>query len=98
LTYTSSFDKFISDKREEVLTVLNLLSLEEAAQEGKVSIFTVRAWRHQRRFPVVKLGRRVLIEREAWEKFVRSGLVEAAPAPARAEQATAALAKAREVR
>jgi excisionase family DNA binding protein len=55
---------------------LNLLSLEEAAQEGKVSIFTIRAWRQQRRFPVVKLGRRVLIERETWEKFVRSGLVE----------------------
>lgn len=52
---------------------LDLLSLEEAAQEGRVSIFTIRAWRQQHRFPVVKLGRRVLIERESWEKFVRSG-------------------------
>jgi excisionase family DNA binding protein len=65
--------------------MLNLLSLQEAAEEARISIFTVRAWRHQRRFPVVKLGRRVLIEREAWEKFVRSGLVEAAPNPARPE-------------
>lgn len=77
---------------------MNLLTLEELAEEGRVSIFTIRAWRHQRRFPVVKLGRRVLVERSVWERFVRAGAVEAAPAPARAEQATAALAKAREVR
>jgi excisionase family DNA binding protein len=61
---------------------MNLLSLEELAEEGKVSIFTIRAWRHQRRFPVVKLGRRVLVQREDWEKFVKAGRVEAAPTPA----------------
>ena len=68
----------------------NLLSLEEAAEEGRVSIYTVRAWRQQKRFPVVKLGRRVLIERESWERFVRSGLVEAAPAPEYATRADGA--------
>jgi hypothetical protein len=61
---------------------MNLLDLEDIAREGKLSIHTVRAWRRQRRFPVVKLGRRVLVLREDWEKFVRSGLVEAVPTPA----------------
>jgi hypothetical protein len=61
---------------------MNLLDLEEIARESRLSIHTVRAWRRQRRFPVVKLGRRVLVLREDWEKFVRSGLVEAVPAQA----------------
>jgi len=64
---------------------MNLLDLEEIAKESKLSIHTIRAWRRQRRFPVVKLGRRVLVLREDWEKFVRSGFVEAAPAPQRAK-------------
>ncbi|MGD0230110.1 MAG: helix-turn-helix domain-containing protein [Syntrophorhabdales bacterium] len=57
--------------------MLNLMSLEEVARELKVSIHTVRSWGFQKRFPVVKLGRRVLVEREALERFVRAGVVEA---------------------
>ncbi|MGD0656650.1 MAG: helix-turn-helix domain-containing protein [Syntrophorhabdales bacterium] len=57
--------------------MMNLLSLEEAAKELKISIHTIRAWSYQKRFPVVKLGRRVLVEREALEKFVRGNVVEA---------------------
>jgi hypothetical protein len=68
---------------------MNLLDLEEIAKESNLSIHTIRAWRRQRRFPVVKLGRRVLVLREDWEKFVRSGLVEAAPEPARSSEITA---------
>lgn len=57
--------------------MMNLLSLEEAAKELKISIHTVRAWGYQRRFPTIKLGRRVLVEREALEKFVRGNVIEA---------------------
>jgi excisionase family DNA binding protein len=57
--------------------MLNLLSLEDAAREMKVSLFTVRAWRFQKRFPVVKLGRRVLVKREDIENFVARNTVEA---------------------
>ena len=56
--------------------MLNLMSLEEVAKELKVSIHTVRAWGFQKRFPVVKLGRRVLVEREALERFVRGSIRE----------------------
>jgi excisionase family DNA binding protein len=52
------------------------MSLEEVARELKISIYTIRAWRFQKRFPVIKLGRRVLIEREALEKFVRGNVIE----------------------
>ena len=57
--------------------MLNLMCLEEVAKELKISIHTVRAWGFQKRFPTVKLGRRVLVEREALERFVRAGVVEA---------------------
>lgn len=57
--------------------MMDLMNLKEAAKAMKVSIHTVRAWSYQKRFPVVKLGRRVLIEREALEKFVRGNVVEA---------------------
>jgi len=53
------------------------MSLEEVAKELKISLHTVRAWGFQKRFPVIKLGRRVLVEREALEKFVRGNVVEA---------------------
>ncbi len=56
--------------------MLNLMCLEEVAKELKVSIHTVRAWGFQKRFPVVKLGRRVLVEREALERFVRGSIRE----------------------
>lgn len=57
--------------------MLNLMSLEEAAKELKISLHTIRAWSFQKRFPTIKLGRRVLVEREALERFVRAGVVEA---------------------
>ena len=56
--------------------MLNLMSLEEVAETLRVSIHTVRAWGFQKRFPVVKLGRRVLVEREALEQFVRGNVIE----------------------
>jgi excisionase family DNA binding protein len=57
--------------------MLNLMSLDEVAKELKLSIHTVRAWSFQKRFPIVKLGRRVLVERECLEKFVRGNVIEA---------------------
>ena len=57
--------------------MLNLLSVEEAAKELKISIHTIRAWTYQKRFPTVKLGRRVLVRREDLESFVNKNVVEA---------------------
>jgi excisionase family DNA binding protein len=57
--------------------MLNLMSLDEVAKELKLSIHTVRAWSFQKRFPIVKLGRRVLVERECLERFVRGNVIEA---------------------
>ena len=56
--------------------MLDLLDVEEAAKELKVAVHTVRIWGYQGRFPVIKLGRRVLIAREAIERFVKQGVVE----------------------
>ncbi|MGO8991200.1 MAG: helix-turn-helix domain-containing protein [bacterium] len=56
--------------------MLNLLSLDEARKELKISIHTMRAWTHQGKFPIVKLGRRVLIRREDLEIFVNKSVVE----------------------
>ena len=57
--------------------MLNLLSLEEAARELRISIHTIRSWNFQKRFPTVKLGRRVLIKREDLERFVNENVIEA---------------------
>ena len=57
--------------------MLNLLSLEEAAKELRISIYTVRLWRAQNKIPIVKLGRRVLVRREDLEEFVNRSVVEA---------------------
>ncbi len=57
--------------------MLNLLSLEEVAHETKLSIHTLRAWTYQKRIPIVKLGRRVLVRREDLEAFVNKNVVEA---------------------
>jgi excisionase family DNA binding protein len=57
--------------------MLNLLSLEEAAKEMKISIHTLRAWTYQKRIPIVKLGRRVLVRREDLESFVSQNVIEA---------------------
>jgi excisionase family DNA binding protein len=55
--------------------MLNLLSLEEASSELKISIHTIRAWTYQKKFPIVKLGRRVLVRREDLEEFVNKSVV-----------------------
>ena len=57
--------------------MLNLMDLKEAAKEMRISIHTIRFWVYQKRFPFVKLGRRVLIRREDLEEFVKRNVVEA---------------------
>lgn len=57
--------------------MLDLMDMEDVARELKISIHTVRAWGYQKRFPTIKLGRRVLAEREAIERFVRESVIEA---------------------
>lgn len=54
-----------------------LVDLRKASKELSVSIFALRSWVHQRRLPVVRLGRRVLFRREDLEAFVKKNLVEA---------------------
>lgn len=57
--------------------MLNLLSLDEAAKELRVSIHTIRIWCFQRRFQTVKLGRRRMVEREVLEQFAHSNVIPA---------------------
>lgn len=54
----------------------DLLNLQEASKELKVSIFTIRSWAYQKKFPIVKLGRRVLLRREDLEAFVSKSVRE----------------------
>ena len=54
-----------------------LLNLKEGAEKLKVSIHTLRAWAYQRRFPVVKLGRRTLLRKEDIENFINKNVIEA---------------------
>ena len=63
--------------------MLNLLSLDEAAEELNVSPHTMRARVFQRRFATVKLGRWRMVERDVLERFVRSVVL-----PARTEAGT----------
>jgi len=55
--------------------MLSLLSLEEGAKELKISIHTLRSWTYQKRLPIVKLGRRVLVKREDLENFVNKSVI-----------------------
>jgi excisionase family DNA binding protein len=52
-----------------------LLDLKEGAKELKLSIHTLRAWTYQRRIPVVRLGRRVLLRRVDLEELVNKNLI-----------------------
>ncbi len=52
-----------------------LLDLKEGAKELKLSIYTLRAWIYQKRIPVVRLGRRVLLRRVDLEDLVNKSLV-----------------------
>jgi len=51
-----------------------LLDFREVSKTLKVSLATLRAWTRQRRLPIVRLGRRVLVRREDIEKLIQHGL------------------------
>lgn len=55
----------------------DLLTARETATELRLSIHTVRAWVHQRRLPVVRLGRKVLFKKADLERLVNENVVEA---------------------
>ena len=58
-----------------------LVSLAQAAEKLAVSIHGLRRWVAERKIPVVRLGRRVLIKREDLDR-----LVEKIRFPAREEE------------
>jgi excisionase family DNA binding protein len=47
-----------------------LISVPEAAQRLGISPLTMRAWVRQRRLPVVRLGRRVLLDPQDVEEYM----------------------------
>jgi excisionase family DNA binding protein len=53
------------------------MSVKDLAAESGVSSFTWRTWIQERRVESVKLGRRVLVPRYAYEQLIRAGRVEA---------------------
>lgn len=53
-----------------------LRSLNEAAQDLNLSIFTMRSWVFQKKIPFVRLGRRILIRRSDLKNLIDSNLVE----------------------
>ena len=57
--------------------MVDLLTVQEGAEQLRLSIHTIRAWVFQKRIPVVRLGRRVLLRRSDLEEFVDKNVVEA---------------------
>ena len=57
-----------------MITLYELLSIEEVAKYLRVSIPTIRLWIIQERFPVVKLGGRVLVKQEEINKFIEKNI------------------------
>jgi excisionase family DNA binding protein len=55
----------------------DLLNLKEGAKELRISIHTMRAWTYQKRIPIVRLGRRILVRRQDLEVFINKNVVEA---------------------
>jgi excisionase family DNA binding protein len=51
-----------------------LMTAQEAADRLRISIYTLRGWTSQGRFPVVKVGRRALYRWEDVELVCREGL------------------------
>ena len=47
-----------------------LLSIDEAADHLNISPFTLRAWVHQGRVPYIKLGSRVLFDKDDLRDFI----------------------------
>ena len=56
---------------------MNLLNVNQAAKELKISIHTLRSWIYQRRLPYVKLGRKCPFKQEDLEAFVNRSMVKA---------------------
>ena len=59
------------------MRVKMLVSMTQAAQELSVSIHGLRRWVAERKIPVVRLGRRVLIKREDLDRLVEKNRVPA---------------------
>jgi excisionase family DNA binding protein len=47
-----------------------LLSVEDLERDSKISRFTWRAWIRQGRLPVIRAGRRVRVEENAYRAFL----------------------------
>jgi excisionase family DNA binding protein len=47
-----------------------LMTVEDLERESQVSRFTWRTWLRERRLPMVRLGRRVRVEREDFLRFM----------------------------
>lgn len=56
-----------------------LMSFEDLQTDSRVSKHTWRLWVKQGKVPSVRLGRRVLVEEEAYRKFIASSRVPARP-------------------
>jgi len=54
---------------------MNLLNVNQAAKELRISIHTLRSWIYQKRLPYVKLGRRCLFKQEDLEVFVNKNVI-----------------------
>ena len=57
-------------KEEHNKMRIQLLTVPESAEALRVKTVTMRQWIAQGRLQVVRLGRRVLVEREVLEQFV----------------------------
>ncbi len=56
---------------------IRLLGLEALEERSGVSRHTWRQWVRQRRLPSVRLGRRLLVSTEDYERFIAANRVEA---------------------
>ena len=56
-----------------------LLDVDGAARLLSVSVHTIRLWIRQERLPVTRLGRRVLFDPRALDRFIRQQTRQAVP-------------------
>jgi excisionase family DNA binding protein len=66
-----------ADKAKRFLELKRLLNVKEGAEVLNVSEHTLRQWIHQRRVPVVKLGKAVRFDPEDLQKFIEENRREA---------------------
>ncbi len=52
-----------------------LLSFEQAAEITGIKIPTWRAWANARKFPIVRLGRRIKIRESDLQKLIENGII-----------------------